>query len=100
MQEIPIACNLTSSELRRRRAEVLPLIKAAVTDVKEIEGGYKYAFKSTPERIAQLANLVQLEHECCPFIRFCLTIEPGDGPLLLELTGPDGTKDFLKALFE
>ena len=78
----------------------MPLIKAAVTDVTEIEGGFKYAFESTRERIAQLANLIQLEHECCPFIRFRLTIEAGEGPLLLELTGPDGTKDFLTALFE
>ncbi len=78
----------------------MPLIEAAVIDVTEIEGGFKYAFKSAPERVAQLANLIQEEHECCPFIRFRLTIEPGDGPLLLELTGPDGTKDFLTALFK
>ena len=37
---------------------------------------------------------------CCPFMRFRLTIEPGNGPALLELTGPEGTKDFLRALFD
>lgn len=98
--QIPIACKLTSAELQRRRNEVFPLIKAAVTYVTEIEGGFRYAFESSPDRISLLADLIRLEHECCPFMRFRLTIEPGDGPALLELTGPDGTKDFLSALFD
>jgi hypothetical protein len=47
----------------------------------------------------ELAHLIDLEHQCCPFLKFRLTVEPGAGPLRLELTGPDGTKDFLAAVF-
>jgi hypothetical protein len=97
-QENPIACKLTSAELQLRRAEVLAQIKADLINVTELEVGYRFEFPSNQDQIRRLGTLIELEHECCPFLRFQLTVEPGDGPALLELTGPEGTKDFLKAL--
>jgi len=35
-----------------------------------------------------------------PFLEFQLTIAAGGGPLRLEITGPEGTKDFLSSTFE
>jgi len=32
-------------------------------------------------------------------MRFSLTLEPGDGPLWLEITGPEGTKTFLTSFW-
>jgi hypothetical protein len=97
---LPIACSLTDSELQQRRREVLLKAKTAITGAKELEHGFSYQFSSTPERIAELATLVALEHQCCPFLKFCLVVEPGDGSIFLELTGPEGTKAFLTSLFE
>lgn len=45
-------------------------------------------------RISDLFTLIQLEHQCCPFLRFSLIFEAGKGPVWLELTGPSGTKNF------
>ena len=50
-------------------------------------------------QVTELANLVKLEHQCCPFLKFSITVEPGDGPVWLELTGPEGTKEFLAEVF-
>jgi len=96
---IPIACSLSSAELQQRRSEVLLKIKSAVKEVQELDDGYVYCFHSTPERLDDLTNLIALEHACCPFLRFCLTVEPADVGISLELTGPVGTKEFLAALF-
>jgi hypothetical protein len=96
---IPIACSLSSAELQQRRSELLLKIKSAVKEVQELEQGYLYLFHSTPEQLYELTNLIALEHACCPFLRFCLTVEPADGGLSLELTGPVGTKEFLATLF-
>jgi len=74
-------------------------IKSAVKEVQELEQGYLYFFHSTPEQLDELTNLIALEHACCPFLRFCLTVEPADGGLSLELTGPAGTKEFLATVF-
>lgn len=97
-QENPIACKLTSAELHLRRSEVLERVKADVINVAELEDGFRFEFAGTQDQIKRLGTLIELEHECCPFLKFQLTVEPGDGPALLELTGPEGTKDFLKTL--
>ena len=96
---IPIACSLSSAELQQRRSEVLLKIKGAVKEVQELDDGYLYRFHSTPEQLDELTNLIALEHACCPFLRLCLTVEPADGGISLELTGPQGTKEFLATLF-
>ena len=56
-------------------------------------GGLKFFFE------IELAQLIVFERECCPFLRFNLSVEATNGPLWLELTGPDGTKAFLQSLF-
>ncbi|MBV9957995.1 MAG: hypothetical protein JO360_06210, partial [Acidobacteria bacterium] len=61
--------------------------------------GYAYRLPSNAQWITELARLIRLERECCLFLRFQLIIEPDHGPLWLELTGPQGTKDFLTATF-
>ena len=98
-QQNPIVCKLTSAELQERRSKALQRVKAAMTSVTQIDSGFIYEFPSSPNQIAELGNLIELEHQCCPFLKFRLTVEPGEGSVLLELTGPQGTKAFLSALF-
>ena len=97
---LAIACSLTDAELQQRRQAELSEAKSAMIAVKETENGFVYQFESSSERIAALTNLVQLEHQCCPFLTFRITVEPGDRPVSLEISGPPGTKEFLTALFE
>lgn len=96
---LPIACSLTDSELQERRRGVLQKVRSAVVEVRELEDGYAYCFPSEGERLTELAKLVDLERQCCPFIRFCMTVESDNGPIWLEMTGPEGTKEFLAATF-
>jgi hypothetical protein len=97
--ELPIACSLTDPQFQRRRAELLKIFQAALLETKELDDGYAYRFPSGEKWIAELAQLITFERECCPFLRFNLWIEPANGPLWLELTGPNGTKGFLQSLF-
>ena len=97
--ELPIACNLTDPEFQQRRADLLKTFQVALLETKELADGYAYRFPSGANWIAQLAQLITFERECCPFLRFNLRLEPANGPLWLELTGPEGTKVFLQSLF-
>ena len=99
IKDLPVACSLTDSELQQRRKEVLLQTKAAMIGMQETESGFLYEFASSSERITTIANLIALEHECCPFLSFRLTVEPGDS-LSLELSGPEGTKEFLVRMFD
>jgi hypothetical protein len=87
------------AELQERRRNVLSKVLSAVTETKELENGFQYRFKSEGELISELGRLIQLEHQCCPFLTFRLTVEPEGGSVLLEMTGPEGTKEFLVEVF-
>jgi hypothetical protein len=87
------------AELQERRRGLLAKVRAAVTEVTELENGFSYKFPLAGEVLAEVTNLIQLEHQCCPFLTFRLTIEAGTNAALLELTGPPGTKEFLAETF-
>jgi hypothetical protein len=99
-RDLPIACNLTAPELQGRRSTVLQKVRSAVLEVRELEDGYAYTFPSDGEWLGAVAGLIELERQCCPFLRFRITVHENGGPLLLEMTGPEGTKDFLLNTFE
>ena len=99
MSDLPIACSLTSAELQERRRTVLEKARRAVVEVKELDDGYAYSFPSEGEWLHELAGLIDLERQCCPFLRFRLTVEANGGPTWLEMTGPEGTKEFLTSTF-
>jgi hypothetical protein len=100
MNDLPIACNLTSAELQERRHTVLEKVRRAVVEVKELEDGYAYSFPSEGASLRELANLIEVEHQCCPFLTIRLTVGAGSGPIWLELTGPPGTKEFLTSILD
>ncbi len=96
---LPIACELTPTELQERRRTVLQSLRSAVAEIRELKDGYAYSFGSTDQRLSEISAMIDLERQCCPFLRFQLTVEPGGGPITLELTGPEGTKEFLAEIF-
>ena len=97
MPELPVACTLTEPELAARRAGVLAAIRRDQLEARWLPDGVALRFAPAADRLAALAAFVDLERRCCAFLRFRLTVEPGEGPIWLELTGPPGTRDFLAA---
>jgi hypothetical protein len=73
----------------------LEKVRSAVIETKELEDGFSYQLPASEEWLAELANLVNLERQGCPFLRLRITLEPDNGPFWLELSGPPGTKEFL-----
>jgi|SRR5687767_6722100 len=99
MVELPVACSLMPEELQERRRGLIARVRSAVSEVTELDGGFRYRFPLVGDVLPELTNLIQLEHQCCPFLTFRLTIEAGTDAVALELTGPEGTKDFLAEIF-
>jgi hypothetical protein len=97
--DMPLACRLSSPELGARAAELRQEIFTAVEDQRDLAQGYAFRFPGTADWILRLGAFMATEHECCPFFRFELVVEPDSGPLWLILTGPAGTKEFIAATF-
>jgi hypothetical protein len=97
LTELPVSCSLNERELAERRAGILADLRARRREARWLLNGASFRFAADPAMLAALAEFIQLESKCCPFLRFRLTVEPGGGPVWLELTGPEGTREFLQA---
>lgn len=95
--DLPIICTLSDAELQARRETVLKDVASRILEIRQLTDGFAYRLPSTA--LLQLAELINLERTCCQFLTFKLTLEPANGPVWLEVTGPPGSKDFLSSIF-
>jgi hypothetical protein len=98
MSNLPIACDLTPAEITARRATLLPGLLAQAAERMPVADGFRWRFAASGEFFAAAAETMNAERQCCRFLRFVLTVEPGGGPVWLEITGPKGTVEFLETL--
>ena len=85
--DLPIVCTLTQEELQVRRSKILATIRHRATGIDRLPDGYTYRFKADSETLGGLAELVDLERQCCQFLTFKIIVEP-QRELRLEITGP------------
>ena len=100
MEDLPIACTLTDDALRARKSGLLAQIAAMATNKTELTAGYRLEFPATSDTLTQITAMIDAERQCCRFLRFTLTVESNLGAIALELSGPEGTREFLEALLE
>jgi hypothetical protein len=94
----PLACvpgAIPADERAAHFALAAELFDAGLQERRELADGY--AFRFAPERLDGVMRFVANERRCCPFLEFGITVSPADGPVWLRLTGPEGTRAFLKA---
>ena len=99
-EELPVACRLSTQELRSREATLLAEFKTALITIQELADGYLFQVRDDQRGIAIAADLIAAERECCPFLRFELAAEPNMGQVTVRMTGPSGTKEFLKSMLK
>ena len=97
--DMPVACCLTSAELREREATLLARVRSAVIETEELPDGYAFRISGDGKWIGLIAELIVAERECCPFLAFEVAALPNMGPVIVRVTGPAGTKDFLKTVW-
>ena len=93
-----IACCLTRTELHEREATLLAQFRSAVIGMEELRDGYAFRVRGDGKWIAIIGKMIVAERECCPFLTFELVAQPSMGPVIVRVTGPAGTKDFLKTV--
>ena len=96
--DTPIACCLTSAQLRERVATLLAQFRSAVIETEELRDGYAFRVPGNGTWIATIAEMIVAERECCPFLTFELVAQPNMGPVIVRVTGPAGGKEILKAI--
>lgn len=100
MTDLPVACTLSPAALRARRQGLLSELLRRGDEHQEVPEGHRLRFAASEGVLAAIAEAVEAERQCCRFLRFRITVEPDGGPIVLELTGPPGTREFISALFD
>jgi hypothetical protein len=100
--EVPIACipDALTAEQQARWMDVGPQLYAAVQEVQELPDGYAFRLPSDAAMLLLVAEDLNFERLCCPFLRFTLDIAPNGAPFWLHFTGGEGVKAFLRLNFE
>ena len=97
---IPIACTLGPAAVKARREDLLGTLVRRAAERLDIPNGYRIRFTPAEEVLPTIAKVIDIERQCCRFLTFHLTIEPDDGPIWLEFTGPAGTREFLAGMLD
>ena len=90
-------CNINGipSEKRAHYRQLVEAFLHAITERRELPDGYSFRVDNEHLTADQLVEWVNLERQCCPFFGFEILWEPENGPVWLQLTGPQGVKDFI-----
>ena len=98
MRDLPVACTLSVDELSTRRDSLLPGLIARATDRVALDDGHRLTFSPAPGLLDTIARVIDAERQCCRYLRFQLVVEQDGAPITLDVTGPEGTKEFLADL--
>jgi hypothetical protein len=98
-KDIRVACCLSDAELRKHVATLVARFESAVLATEELPEGYVFRVPGDKKWMAVVWEAIVAERECCPFLTFELTAQPNMGPLSVRVTGPAGTKEFLKRCY-
>ncbi len=91
------SCRLSTPELQKRKQTLIANLKALMIRHRELENGMEYAFDTSDMTIDILADFIKTERRCCDFFCFCVRVESTNATL--SITGPLGSKEFLRDLF-
>ena len=100
MNDQPVICTLGPETLKIRRENLLADLLQLVESHEPLADGYRLRFTASSETLTLITRTIDAERRCCQFLRFQMIVEPAGGPVVLDLTGPAGTREFLGALFD
>jgi len=70
------------------------LVEAAA--IERLPNGLCWRFASSPTLLTRLAPLIDAERQCCRFLTVTLQAQLNLGDVVLDVTGPAGTREFLE----
>ena len=99
--ESPLFCNtkaLTADE-RKHHTALTKQLFAAMQAKRELPDGLAFRLNPSAVTLSELADWVDAERKCCPFLDFRISLAREGGALELALTGRTGVKALLLPLF-
>jgi hypothetical protein len=100
MHRLPVACQpsafASADSFATHMTEGRRLLSLALGR-RELEDGWVLRLPNNDHTLLSVARWIVDERRCCPVFIFAIECEPLPGDLWLRITGPEGTKDVLRA---
>ena len=80
------------------KTSVRTALRHQADTIDDLPDGLRLHFAHRVGLLAELVHIIEQERLCCQFLRFQITVEPSGGSLIFEVTGPEGTRELLRAL--
>jgi hypothetical protein len=92
-----LSCNLDGipAQERPRYTELFQSLCHAIREKRELPDGYALLLDPAQFTMDQALEWTKLERECCPFLETQVRWDIENGPVWLDLKGPEGVKDFI-----
>ncbi len=94
--DVSIACALDRTRFAERK-KLIDQIAGVAIERKSISNGLALGFAPRPGLVSKLAEFVELERVCCPFLSFKMDVTTR-GNVWLELTGPAASQRIIREL--
>jgi hypothetical protein len=94
---------MSLDDARDERRKLLPELIASAQEVSGItrrtnEGvvtGLRLRFDYRAGLLSMLTRLADTEHAACTMLKIGFSLQPNGGPINVEMTGPEGTREML-----
>jgi hypothetical protein len=73
------------------------LLRRAITR-ESTDAGLRFTLPA--DALPAVAAVINAERRCCRFLEFQIAVAANEGPVILTLNGPAGTREFLEALLD
>lgn len=93
---LPVACSLDSAALSCRQTELRASILAEAQRVDRLPDGVRWTFEHAADLFARLGPILDAERHCCRFLRIALVANQDLGAVMMDITGPPDTLEFLE----
>jgi hypothetical protein len=96
-----LACNIEAinPEERVRYNVILKKIMESVNHQTELSDGYAWQLDAENVRMPEVAEWIEMERKCCPFLTLQIEAAGNAKGYTLRLLGPKGVKAFLVSEF-
>ena len=92
-----LSCNIDGipQEQRARYAQLFESLRHAIQEKRDLPNGYALNLDPAKFTTDQALEWIELERQCCPFLEMEVRWDIENGPVWLNLKGPEGVKDFI-----
>lgn len=102
MNTKPVACcpGVFDKEQLQEYKKNWGLLEKRRFQTLEIEDGLEFQFSSDNDTLQLLFQWISFERQCCAFLTFTVIVANKEEPVILQLTGTEDAKSYLKNEFQ